>query len=475
MRSNKMAFIVCFLVVIVAFASQAARAEDQAAGANGAVSGARLPESYGFAPKGPPDPGFTPEDETTPMGHSVCTPLSPCTVGEQVRTEYVQFGVRFELNDHVGVFIGSPTIETLGGVNSSGVIDLLTPVRGNIVTPAGAPSTGVETFAISGAFVAAPGNILLEVFDVDNPGPGATPLASSIGDDGFDVDGYHVAAIDLTGGTSLIKSFRVSTPNSDSFGVRRIYLTPPETIEPSDNPAPCNVILDQGVVNLPPTDCGYQETIDAIHAILDDPVLGSAEIEMTAYHLDFLCRKDPTSPYCGTNPESSVNNLEGPIGDTELFDSKLVLRFKGSGPPPIDSLDRTVTLDAPVVTETDPRDPGAPFQDFETEMRSIQASLPAGDPDFAMLQVVAGADNGLPPSLGHTTLTQVSDEVFGVVSFFDVNFEITFEGAPGGALDGIPETTIQAMVTVAVPEAENPIFSDGFESGDTSLWPATTP
>ena len=63
-----------------------------------------------------------------------------------------------------------------------------------------------------------------------------------------------------------------------------------------------------------------------------------------------------------------------------------------------------------------------------------------GDPDFDVLTITAGADNGL-PSPGHTTLTDQGDEKFMVDSFFDVDYRVDFVGAPGGALDGLSGST----------------------------------
>ncbi len=482
MRSNKMASIVCILVLIVAFGSQVVLAEE-------AISGARLPESYGFVLKGPlPDPDFTPEDDDPDVGvpHAICLPFTPCIPASFVDEEWVDKGAKLEFNNRMGVYQDTPTVQLWAGVNDSGEIDLLTEVRGRIVMDSGAAGAGVSTFAVSAGFVAQPENLLLEVFDVAHPAAGATPLAFSYGDDGFDADGYNLATVDVTGSPTLIKSFRVSSPVGDFFGVRRFYVTPPEVLAPLDetNGDPCHVPID-GCVHLPPAGCSYL-TPAAVHAVLDDnnlPISGT--IVFSAIHLDYLCSVDPTSRYCGLNHmdcddlaagmvqgaagQHGDSDLKGPTGDTETFDSKLVLRLQGTGD--LAGLDRTITLDAPVITETGPRNPADPSQDFATEMRSIQASLPPGDPDFAMLQVVAGADNGLPVSPGHTTLTEVSPGIFEVVSDFDINFEVTLEGAPGGALDGVPETTIPLEAIVEVPDAE--LFSDGFESGDTSLWSAT--
>jgi hypothetical protein len=67
-----------------------------------------------------------------------------------------------------------------------------------------------------------------------------------------------------------------------------------------------------------------------------------------------------------------------------------------------------------------------------------------GDPDFESLILVAGQGGGsppLPPSWGHTTLTDRGDGTFHVDSFFDITYQIDFVGAPGGVLDGLSGST----------------------------------
>jgi hypothetical protein len=63
-----------------------------------------------------------------------------------------------------------------------------------------------------------------------------------------------------------------------------------------------------------------------------------------------------------------------------------------------------------------------------------------GDPDFTTFRIIGGTDSGL-PSPGHTTLTRLPDSTFVVDSFFDITYQIEFQGAPGGALDGLSGTT----------------------------------
>jgi hypothetical protein len=82
-----------------------------------------------------------------------------------------------------------------------------------------------------------------------------------------------------------------------------------------------------------------------------------------------------------------------------------------------------------------------------------------GDPDFDVLRIRAGSNFGL-PSPGQTTLTDNGNGTFAVDSFFDIVYEIEFQGAPGGTLDGLAGTT-NASITMGVgaPPLSVPAFS----------------
>ncbi len=88
------------------------------------------------------------------------------------------------------------------------------------------------------------------------------------------------------------------------------------------------------------------------------------------------------------------------------------------------------------------------MQTFPNEMVFLQGNL-FGDPDFASLDIVAGSGNGLPPSTGNTTLTDLGNGTFVVDSFFDIDYRIDFVGAPGGALDGMSGSTTGTLHMVA--------------------------
>ena len=72
-------------------------------------------------------------------------------------------------------------------------------------------------------------------------------------------------------------------------------------------------------------------------------------------------------------------------------------------------------------------------------MHRLQGQL-FGDPDFCVLDIQAGDQFGL-PSPGGSTLTDNGNGTFSVDSFFDVSYEITYQGCPGSQLEGFGGTS----------------------------------
>ena len=110
----------------------------------------------------------------------------------------------------------------------------------------------------------------------------------------------------------------------------------------------------------------------------------------------------------------------------------MTLRIDGTGE--LVGYERTLSIPLQMQTLHAPRPVGSAVQAFPTEMVSMQGEI-FGDPDFDLLRVTAGSALGL-PSPGQTTLTRLPRGDFNVDSFFDITYQIEFEGAPGGALGG---------------------------------------
>ena len=124
-------------------------------------------------------------------------------------------------------------------------------------------------------------------------------------------------------------------------------------------------------------------------------------------------------------------------GNGNCFDSTLELQLTGTGL--LAGFNRTLSLQTFTEVHTGPRNPGDPVQTFTADMFQMEGEI-FGDPDFLLLEIRAGTAFGL-PSPGTTTLTQLPDGRWNVDSFFDVNYEIDFVGAPGSILEGLSGST----------------------------------
>jgi hypothetical protein len=178
-------------------------------------------QDIAFSPIPPAsDISFIPED----AAHPLCPAFGACPPASQISTEYIGFGVDFSEQPGqppVGVFADGPLTDEWGGVNAVGNLDLQTDVNGRVVWQGTTAQGLTDLIAVTAGFVSSPHDILLEVFNSDG-----VLIGSSIGDDGFGPDSRHLAIVNLSGDFS-IASFRVSTPTSDAYGVRRIYLNTP--------------------------------------------------------------------------------------------------------------------------------------------------------------------------------------------------------------------------------------------------------
>jgi hypothetical protein len=176
--------------------------------------------------------------------------------------------------------------------------------------------------------------------------------------------------------------------------------------------------------DLPPNcdDGGGYLSPDDVHHIIDGLPAGT-EILIGAEHKEFF-----------NIARAPGGNLGGEV---ENFQSTLFLEMTGTGA--LNGFNRTLVIPTTDQTHIGPRNPSDAVQDFDTEMFSLQGQI-FGDPDFSTLSIQAGAAFGL-PSPGHTTLTRLPGGDFNVDSFFDIEYRIDFQGAPGSALEGFSGST----------------------------------
>ena len=177
-----------------------------------------------------------------------------------------------------------------------------------------------------------------------------------------------------------------------------------------------------GTPDMPPQCSEGYLSPDDVHLLIDG-LPPNTTIELDATHNEFF--------NVVTQPGGNLG------GEIESFDSFLQLQLTGTGD--LDGFSRSIGMVIQVVTQIGPRDISAPVQSFDTEMVSLQGEL-FGDPDFDFLKV-RGGSSLVGPSPGHTTLTQLGANQWNVDSFFDISYEIEFQGAPGSILEGMGGTT----------------------------------
>jgi hypothetical protein len=191
----------------------------------------------------------------------------------------------------------------------------------------------------------------------------------------------------------------------------------------------CVVVDDgTGTVELPPPGCDHL-SLEHVHEIIDGLPAGTT-IKLSPRLQELICGNPAPDGTCG-QPGGGLS------GEVEQFAGTLALQLEGTGG--LDGFRRNLRMPVTVETHSGPRTPGDPVQEFPTDLFSLQGSI-FGDPDFAELTLTAGSNHGL-PSPGRTILSDNGDGTFNVDSFFDVEYQLTFQGAPGGAVEGLAGTT----------------------------------
>jgi hypothetical protein len=152
-------------------------------------------------------------------------------------------------------------------------------------------------------------------------------------------------------------------------------------------------------------------------------------------------------------------------GTIACVGSQVSLTISGTGV--LAGFSRLIAMPLSWEEHTAPRTPGAPVQAFDTELYALEGQI-FGDPDFCVLRFRSGSNLGL-TSPGGTTLTDLGDGTFEVASFFDVEYEIDYEGCPGSILEGLGGTStgtirIQTGFLDPAPPSKVPTLSPSWQT-----------
>lgn len=190
----------------------------------------------------------------------------------------------------------------------------------------------------------------------------------------------------------------------------------------------CVVASGNPVSPVPPSTCSYRSP-----TTLEIDV-GTGTVQMAMKLVGTGC----LSGQCGTR------NGALPGWQRTSMSATISLVISGTGAlaslPP-----RTLTIPAAVVVDTAPLASGD-NQSLDTAIIALQAQLPPGDPDFALLRLTAGSVFGF-PTPGHTTLTKhtIGPVGWDVDGSFELACQIDYSGQPAGYLSGYSGSTTQTI------------------------------
>lgn len=216
--------------------------------------------------------------------------------------------------------------------------------------------------------------------------------------------------------------------DSDGDGYDDLCYEPGTCLEPDNG---------TGTVDLP-ADCPFYAPYEPMKIIEGLPPGTTIELAPTFY--GFFCSS--STPCSQSMPPSGCEGTGGSMGgDYECFEGTLRMDVTGTGS--LAGFNRVLWVPVSCEIHTAARTPGDSIQTFDADMRSLYGQL-FGDPDFCEFIVTAGTDSGL-SSPGEITLTDLDNGYFEVESFFDITYQIEFEGCPGSQISDYSGTTIDTI------------------------------
>jgi hypothetical protein len=240
-----------------------------------------------------------------------------------------------------------------------------------------------------------------------------------------------------------------------------------ETFELAAGTNPCDVVDNgTGTAALPPAGCEYITRGEVLE--IKNGLPPGATIELESIHKNFVCGNQLATCSVALAPGTCEAPGGSLGGNVECFQSEFLLSIRGTGA--LAGFSRTISLPMDVEAHTGPRNPGDPLQSFSSQMMRFQGEI-FGDPDFCTFRIRAGDNLGL-PSPGSKLLSDNGDGTFEVDSFFDITYEIDFQGCPGSILEGLGGTTTgAARLETGDPANETPpVAVPGLSLDNGWLW-----
>jgi len=126
-------------------------------------------------------------------------------------------------------------------------------------------------------------------------------------------------------------------------------------------------------------------------------------------------------------------------GNAQSFSGMIDLQLTGVGV--YAGYSRSLTIPISGQSASAPRGGSATPQSFEADLVSVFGQV-SGDPDFSLFRITAGSAFGM-PSPGHTVFTRQGAS-WVVDSYFDLTYQIEFNGTVGGPFSGLHSVTRSA-------------------------------
>ncbi len=172
---------------------------------------------------------------------------------------------------------------------------------------------------------------------------------------------------------------------------------------------------NSGSAEYPPLNCSYSGPLEIINGLPP-----GTTIEIAAELGDF----------------SSIVDLGG---GSQSWNANIEMMMTGTGA--LAGFSRTIFMPVAALVDLGPR-AGGDTQSFDIDILGFDGQV-FGDPDFDVLRFTSGSNWGLPSS-GSATYTAVGGVVWDIESSLALNYQIEFQGAPGGALEGFGGVTTSA-------------------------------